>query len=461
MKHKEPAIARLLWIVFLTLFLCATQAAHADELLDRIRALPGVASVHEGTSTVPGARFFLIKFRQPVDHNHLEGPRFLQRMTLVHRSETAPMVLLLNGYFIRDVTVPVVKEITAYFQANQLHVEHRQFCPSCPKPMYWKYLRIAQSAADDHRIVESFRQLYTGKWVSTGYSKGGMTSVYHRYYYPEDVDGTVAYVAPSSHGTSDERYIDYVNSRGSAECRRKLHDFQLAVLRKRGQIQELMTGASFEIVGKDRALEFDVQEMPFAFWQYWNAYLCEVIPRPDASPGQLYGFLNRVYPLAHNFGDQSLRQYAPYFYQAAVELGSPAIDEASLSPHLNYPGQDYPAAYPPRGIPKEFDPAIMPAVEAWVLHQGKNFMFIYGRNDPWSAGAYRVRAGNKSYRFFVEGLQGNHGASISQLPSDKRAQVLSIIARWLDVPAPVLFGPNAGEVTPLFDPPTWEELFLR
>ena len=42
-----------------------------------------------------------------------------------------------------------------------------------------------------------------------------MTSVYHRRFYPDDVDATVAYVAPISFGAPDDRYIDFLANVGT------------------------------------------------------------------------------------------------------------------------------------------------------------------------------------------------------------------------------------------------------
>jgi hypothetical protein len=109
----------------------------------------------------PGTQFFQISFEQPVDHEGSGGPVFLQRLTLLHRSETAPMVLALEGY--NGTQGVAQREITAYLEANQLQVEHRFFPPSSPDPRPWPDLTIAQSAADHHRIVESFKGLYAAQ----------------------------------------------------------------------------------------------------------------------------------------------------------------------------------------------------------------------------------------------------------------------------------------------------------
>ncbi|MFX8766579.1 hypothetical protein ABTM49_20540, partial [Acinetobacter baumannii] len=65
-----------------------------------------------------------------------------------------------------------------------------------PNPVDWKQLTIKNAADDLHAIVSSLKRLYKGKWVATGASKGGQTSLFYKCYYPTDVDATVAYVAP-------------------------------------------------------------------------------------------------------------------------------------------------------------------------------------------------------------------------------------------------------------------------
>jgi len=440
--------------LFLLFFLWIAAHAFADDFLDRIRALPGVTSVVESTSSVPDTRFFVIQFQQPLDHNNPNGAKFQQRLTLLHRSETLPMVLALNGYFISTNAVSH-SELSAYVSSNELQIEHRFFAPSIPKPVKWQFLTIEQSAADDHGVVESFKKIYSAKWVSTGVSKGGMTTVYYRYFYPDDVDASVPYVAPSSHGVSDPRYIRFVNSHGTAECRDSLRSFQNAALKRRNELLPLMKG-TFNILGKDRSLEFSILELPFIFLQYYNGQYCTLIPQPNASAEELAKFLNNVGSLG-GFEDPELRKFGPYFFQAATQLGAPANDEANFGPLLKYSGQDVPAIFPPLGVTKDFDPSVMPAVEQWVLTSGKRFIFIYGYNDPWSAGAFKINPQNDSYRFFVTGLNGNHGSTIWELVPNNRAKVLKKLADWLQSPGIA----SRVNFRPQYQRPSREELFLK
>jgi hypothetical protein len=397
-------------------------------ILSRIRVLPGVASATFVRSPIPGTSLFQILFEQPVDHNQAGGPTFLQRLTLLHRSETAPTVLLINGYNI--ASVPRQHELTAFFAANQIEVEHRFFTPSSPDPQTWEDLTIAQSAADHHRILESFKNLYSGKWVSTGHSKGGMAAVYHRHFYPTDVDATVPYGAPSSHGLRDARYVPFIDRIGTAACRQRLVDFQRNALAHRSELVALLPDGAFSILGVDRALEFAIVETPFAFWQFGRFNSCASIPGSGASATELMDFLDQV-TFVLSYADDTLLFYAPYYYQAATELGGPRYDERNLNRWLNYPREDIPPVYPPIGVEKDFNRSTMQQVEQWVNTSATRMLFIYGANDPWSASAFDVKSKNDSYRIYVTGTSGDHLASIFELPETDFMFALDKLSQWL------------------------------
>jgi hypothetical protein len=158
-----------------------------------------------------GVKVFDITIKQPVDHKNPARGTFLQRLALTHRGESEPVVLQTSGYQIFAVKDSA---LSYSFQTNQIQVEHRFFADSKPAALDWKKLDIEQSAADFHHITESFKQIYGKKWVGPGASKGGMTSIYHRYFYPDDLAGTVADVAPLSFTTKDPRYLDFVSDVG-------------------------------------------------------------------------------------------------------------------------------------------------------------------------------------------------------------------------------------------------------
>ncbi|QSQ16674.1 hypothetical protein JY572_11760 [Myxococcus landrumensis] len=411
----------------------------SEDILVQLQAIPGLTVRREAPSPIPGTRFFLLSFQQPADHRQPAGEQFPLRLWLLHRSVSAPMALLSTGY--GGVGIPFEFELTALLGANQIVLEHRFFGPSRPASNNWKHLDIWQGANDMHRIVQALKPLYPQRWLTSGLSKGGMTSVYHRYFFPDDVDATVAYVAPNSFGVDDPRYIHFLQHVGEASCRARIRDLQVDALRRREQLLPVLqqwaeaNGVMFEHLGLDKSLEFAVTELPFSFWQYFGPELCAEIPLPGAPVQTVFNFLNEVVPFASGYGDRAFEFYEAYNYQAATELGSYRLPEAHLRGLLRYPGQNTPTSYVSFPITEAFDEDLMFRVGLWVFLKGSRMMFIYGETDPWSAGAFEVRRRNDSFRFYAPGA--NHStAELITLPEADRALAVERLSSWMNVSIP-------------------------
>lgn len=406
--------------------------ADAD-ILAALRSIPGLTVVREGTTRIPGTRFFVLTYEQPADHQRPDGQRFQQRLTLLHRSTQAPVVLASSGYGIG--TNAGQFEPTALLQANQLLVEHRFFGPSTPSPANWEHLTLEQAAADHHRIVTALKPLYVAKWVSTGASKGGMTSLYHRALYPADVDATVAYVAPNSHGPKDPRYIQFLDRVGDAACRARLQAFQRDLLERREELVPQFAlgvaaqGLTIDFIGADKAFEFSALELPFAFWQYSAPATCAFIPEPGAPADEVMAALDGIVGLSY-LSDPAIAFFSPYYFQAATQLGNYITDERHVRELLRYPGQYVASAQVPFSLePYKFDHGAIPRIEAWVKTKGERILLVYGELDPWSTNPFEVQARNDSYRFFVPG--GNHSAAIFRLPPAERAAAVERLGAWM------------------------------
>ena len=139
-----------------------------------------------------------------------------------------PVVLITAGY---DTKYYYTSEITSTLKCNQVMAEHRYFGRSRPDSIQWQYLDTWQAATDHHRIVEMFKEVYPRQWISTGISKGGQTAMYHSYYYPDDVDVSVPYVAPLNFGLEDERIYSFLDQVGPARERGKSKRFQKMALK--------------------------------------------------------------------------------------------------------------------------------------------------------------------------------------------------------------------------------------
>ena len=126
-------------------------------------------------------------------------------------------------------------EVEQILSANNIGVEYRYFGKSIPDSMQWEYLTIEQAAADLHAVNLLFKQLYKGKWFSTGISKGGQTTIYYKYFYPEDIDVAIPYVAPIDNALEDTRIYTFLDTIGTPGMQAEYPRFSGIFIEKRGQ----------------------------------------------------------------------------------------------------------------------------------------------------------------------------------------------------------------------------------
>lgn len=418
----------------------------ATDLEGKLRCIPGLAIAPRGDNEPDppaGYQRFNLVLTQPIDHDHPEAGTFTQRAVLLHISDTAPVVMSTSGYNLSTGR----GEITRGFAANQISYEHRYFVDSRPVPTDWSKLDIQQAAADAHNLAEALHWLYPGAWLNTGASKGGMTSVYHRRFYPCDVDATVAYVAPTSNSPADTSYVTFLDEVGGATwqaCRADLVAFQRRLLDQRTDIIPLVQG-TFTQIPVDKAYEMAVIELNFTLWQYTHPddpeVGCAAIPGPAATPDEMLAFLEYHVGLNDLAGDASLDFYHAYYHQSASQLGGPAPYETPLADLLQFPGADIAATYIPAGEVQSFDAGAMADVNDWVATEGEQMIFIYGELDPWSSRPF-VPSAKDSYKLVVPG--GNHGSSIAQLADSDRTTAIAALERWLGTS----FAAPASQIAP-------------
>ncbi len=407
------------------------------DLLEQLRALPAVASVEEHVTGHTGYRYFELHFDQPIDHDHPDVGHFAQQATLISIDPHAPMVLAHTGYGNWIFDYPV--EPTRLLHGNQLVVEHRFFRSSRPTGGAgdWAHLTIAQAAADDHLIVTALRPLYDGAWIETGASKGGMTSIYHRRFYPDDVDGTLAYVAPISFGAPDYRYEPHVENLGPPACRQALRDLQAELLRNRrdmliarATIQASARGHFYTRITLPAAVESAVVALEWSFWQFEGASSCPTVPAVDATDPQVWAFLDQVSPVSSS-ADADLLEFDAYYFQAEYQLGYPGTIDQQLDGLLQFGPADYLGADPPGVIPPAYAPEAMADIDGWVKSQGERIIFLYGEWDPWSGGMFELGDAIDSLR--VVAPQAPHGAGIEDLTDADRTTVLARLEAWTGV----------------------------
>lgn len=298
--------------------------------------------------------------------------------------------------------------------------------------MDWDYLTIEQAAADHHRIVQLFKEIYDGPWVSSGASKSGQTALFHRRFYPEDVAATVAYVAPMVFGTSDERFIAFLEHVGNTDCRAAQNNFERKLLQKRDTLLPRFVswfaenGFSFSL-DPDEAFEYAILEYHFAFWQF-HRVPCDSIPGEGASADALFRHLTEVVWM-DLFSDSRLYYYAPYHYQALTQNGYPAYLTGHIADLLEFADEPGAHFFLPMEVPTTYDPSVILDIDHWLRTEGDNIVYIYGEIDPWTAAM--LEPGELTNALCIVQPEADHGVRIRDL--DERSRVIDSLEAWLAV----------------------------
>jgi PS-10 peptidase S37 len=406
-----------------------------DQLLDKLRSLPGVTATDSGT--VPGVGdeqllYYVLHFAQPVDHDDPSKGYFEQQVSLLHRSELAPTPMIVNTSGYADTWGSWPVELTLLLDANQISIEHRFYGTSRPEPADWSFLTIKQMAKDEHDIITALQTIYGGAFVSTGVSKGGMTAVFHRSSYPDDVAGTVAYVAPISFDAPDPRYLKKLDEIGTNDCRNAVRAVASRLLVRAPQMQALaqqqadQNRDTFTRVALGPAVEAAIAWVEWNFWQNRGITECGAVPPATASDADLYAFLSKTSAVT-DYDDEQLAQFEAYYYQIHSQLGFPLSTAPYLSQDLTYGPSDYLGELPTAA--PSYDRHWMDDIDDTVEHNIDQLIFIYGDWDPWTGGAFPT--GQYAQKFVVD--QGTHRSKIADLEQDKRDAALAYVAQWTGV----------------------------
>ena len=399
--------------------------------LDDFLSQKGIKEVRTLQNESTFERIIEVLIEQPIDHRNPEGESFMQRVYISHVDPSLPVVMVTAGY---DAKYYYTSEITAELRCNQIMVEHRYFGNSTPDSLYWQYLDTWQAATDHHMIVSLFKELYPEQWISTGISKGGQTVIYHSYYYPEDVDVRVPYVAPLNFGVEDERIYSFLDHVGSPKERRKVKKFQKMALKNQEDYLDAFkafsekNGYSYELVGGvEKAYEYCVLEYSFAYWQ-WGYVPSKKIPGKAAQSEEIIEHMNRVAGFDY-FSDQFIVEFRPFFYQALTEMGYYGYDLEVFEKYLKHVDNPIFTFTIPESVDLSFNEELSVDLQHYLNEEAENYIFIYGEYDTWSATAVTSIGDSNSKIFFKEG--GSHRTRISNMPEEQKEEVYSTLGSFL------------------------------
>lgn len=431
MKNMHIRYAALLLFVLLS----ASASSLAQTVLEqKISAISAIKEIRP-LETSEFSEKYVTYFTQPLDHRHPEKGSFRQRVIVSHVGFDRPTVIVTEGYGAAyALRSQYREELSKLLNANMIFVEYRYFLESTPEPKDWQYLTAENSADDLHAITTAFKNIYPGKWIATGISKGGQTTLLYRTFYPDDVDISVPYVAPLCYGVEDGRHEPFLHKVSTPENRKKIEDFQLEALKRKATLlprfEKYCTEKNYSFRAPiEEIYDYSVLEYSFALWQ-WGTPISS-IPATTASDDEIFSHLLAISEPGYFTADSP---NASFFVQAARELGYYGYDVQPFRQYLSIQSSE---GYLHRlMLPEElkdmpFNKTLSKKITKFLKKQDPKMIFIYGQNDPWTAAGVTWLKNKKNIHVFIQ-PNGSHLARINTLPEGEKKEVIELIKKWLD-----------------------------
>lgn len=180
----------------------------------------------------PDTRTYVVYYNQPLKHAQAGSAKFPLRALITVFKDSDPTTavnhIYASGYSIMkesldnpDASFATSKddsdaEIAHRYHANHIQIEHRYFQQSAPAECWTMLddLRAEEAAADFHNLFEALKKVLKGKYVMSGVSKGGITTLLQHRFYPNDMDIFVPYAAPFFNTDRDTEMQQYMLTNG-------------------------------------------------------------------------------------------------------------------------------------------------------------------------------------------------------------------------------------------------------
>lgn len=428
------------YIILLSFVFISTTLGATQEIEAILRAkISGIQQITKLDAQDHFKFEYEILIEQPLDHNDPSAGKFEQRVFLSHLDFKKPVLFVTEGYSARQRTY----ELSKILNSNQIMVEYRFFGKSKPQNINWDYLKNDQAMEDLHRLRQLFGKIYKNKkWVSTGISKGGSTTLIYKSAYPKDVKLAVPYVAPLALAQEDKRTDEHIQTIGTPECRAKLNAVQRAILKQRDAIIPMIdkwavkNKHQFTMLSTDKVLEYAVLEYTFSFWQWGHD--CNKIPEPTASAEELFDHLRDI--VGYDFySDRTTQYFLPAFYQFITELGYYGFINEEFQDLLVSVKNPTNVIFAPQDTDLTFTPYCQKVVD-YLDKKGNKVLYIYGEVDPWTACGYQPTKKTNGLRMEKKG--GSHYTRIASFGKADRQKIYDYIRKYAKV-KPVPLAENA------------------
>ncbi len=425
-------------------FLCLASwlSAQTDSTLfmKQLCALDCVSEVQPLETTCFKEKYVL-KMEQQVDWKTSAKGTFGERIFVGMKGLDKPTVIVTEGYSASYGLNPgYEEELSRLFDANVVLCEYRYFSQSVPVPTNWDYMTVDNSLADYHHVRQVFGQLFKGKWISTGISKGGQTTMFYRATYPDDVDVSVSYVAPLNRAVEDGRHEKFLAKKvGTKEERKVIRQAMQELMRRKPELMKLFHAYCEEndyqfLMSEEDVYDYCVLEFPFALWQWGTPVSSIPELTSDEDDEVWFDYLMKVSSPDY-FAYPS--QYMPFDVQAAKELGyygyslKPIKKWTSLKSMKGYLKK----MWLPDSLRKyDFDPALYKRTVKYLKKEDPKHIFIYGEIDPWSSSGVCTWLNckkKKNMRVYVQ-PRGSHKARINNMPERMKTEIINRLTNWLN-----------------------------
>lgn len=425
-------------------FLCLASwlSAQTDSTLfmKQLCALDCVSEVQPLETTCFKEKYVL-KMEQQVDWKTSAKGTFGERIFVGMKGLDKPTVIVTEGYSASYGLNPgYEEELSRLFDANVVLCEYRFFSQSVPVPTNWDYMTVDNSLADYHHVRQVFGQLFKGKWISTGISKGGQTTMFYRATYPDDVDVSVSYVAPLNRAVEDGRHEKFLAKKvGTKEERKVIRQAMQELMRRKPELMKLFHAYCEEndyqfLMSEEDVYDYCVLEFPFALWQ-WGTPVSSIPELTSDEDDEVWFDCLMKVSSPDYFAYPS--QYMPFDVQAAKELGyygyslKPIKKWTSLKSTKGYLKK----MWLPDSLRKyDFDPALYKRTVKYLKKEDPKHIFIYGEIDPWSSSGVCTWLNckkKKNMRVYVQ-PRGSHKARINNMPERMKTEIINRLTNWLN-----------------------------
>ncbi len=424
-------------VLFAIVALCAFAEMLLPPAEKELMSIKGVTEVKSMKSTCFPEKY-LVKFTQFVNGDDDADGTFEQRLIIGVRDPKAPTVIVTEGYYADyGMREGYEEELSQMFQANVILCEYRFFGESTPVPTNWDFMTVDNSLKDYHHVRQAFGEYFTGKWISTGISKGGQTTMFYRATYPDDVDVSVSYVAPLNRGIEDGRHEKFLAKQvGTKAERQAIESAMQELMMRKAKLMPMFNefcserGYKFYISNED-IFDYCVLELPFALWQ-WGTPV-NTLPSLDASDEE---WMRALLTISDPDYFSYPNKYMPFDVQASRELGyygyslKPIKKWASVKSTKGYLKQ---LMLPDSLRQYDFDDRLYKRTVKYLKENDPTHIFIYGEIDPWSASGvctWLKCKNKKNMRVYVQ-PRGSHVSRINNMPADMRQEIVDRLSAWM------------------------------